>query len=78
MKKEQLEPDIEEQILFKLGKEYVKTVYCYSDYLTLLQSTLCETPGWMKVKLELRLSEEISATSDMQMALLEWQKAKRN
>ena len=38
----------------KLGKEYVKYIYCYSAYLTYMQSTSCEMPGWMKQKLESR------------------------
>ena len=45
-------------------KEYVKAVYCHPAYLTYMQSTLCEMPGWMKQKLESRLLEEISVTSD--------------
>ena len=45
-------------------KEYVKAVYCHSAYLTYMQSTLCEMPGWMKHKLESRLLGEISITSD--------------
>ena len=51
----------------KLGKEYVKTVYCHPAYLTYMQSTSHEMPGWMKHKLESRLLGEISITSDMQM-----------
>ena len=49
---------------FKLRKEYVKPVYCHPDFLTYVQSTSCEMPGWMKHKLESRLPEEISITSD--------------
>ena len=45
----------------------VKAVYCHPAYLTYMQSTSCETPGWMKHKLESRLPGEISITSDMQM-----------
>ena len=52
---------------FKLGKEYIKAVFCHSAYLTSMQSTSCEILGWMKHKLELRLPGEISITSDMQM-----------
>jgi len=63
---------------FQMGKEYVKAVYCYPTYLTYMQSTLCEMLGWMKHKLESRLPEEISITSDMQMTPLLWQKAQRN
>ena len=62
----------------KLGKEYVKAVYCHPAYLTYMQSTLCEMPGWMKHKLESRLPGEISITSDMQMIPHLWQKAKKN
>ena len=49
----------------KLGKEYIKVVYCHSAYLTSMQSTSCKMPGWMKYKLESRLTEEISTTSDI-------------
>ena len=51
----------------KLGKEYIKAVYCHPAYLTYMKSTSCETLGWMKHKLESRLLVEISVTSDMQM-----------
>ena len=68
----------EQQTGSKLRKEYVKAVYCHPAYLTSMQSILCEMPGWMKHKLESRLPEEISVTSDMQMTLPLWQKAKRN
>ena len=61
------EADMEQQTGSKLGKEYVKTVYCHSAYLTSIQSTSCEIPGWMKHKLESSLLGEISIISDMQM-----------
>ena len=73
-----LELDMEQQIGFKLGKEYVKAIYCHLAYLTYMQSTSCEMLGWKKHKLESRLPGEISITSDMQMTPLIWQKAKRN
>ena len=57
----------------KLGKEYIKTVYCHPTYLTYMQSTSCEMLGWMKHKLESRLLGEISITSDMQMTPPSWQ-----
>ena len=66
-KKQQLEPDMEKQTGSKLGKEYIKAVFCHSIYLTSMQSTSREMPGWMKHKLESRLPGEISITSDMQM-----------
>ena len=49
----------------KLGKEYVKAVYCHPTYLTYVQSTLCEMLGWMTHNLKSRLPGEISTTSDM-------------
>ena len=62
----------------KSGKQYIKAVYFHSAYLTYMQSTSCETPGWMKHKLEARLLGEISITSDMQMTPPLRQKVKRN
>ena len=62
----------------KLGKEYVKAVYCHCAYLTYMQSTSCEMSGWMKHKLESRLPGEISITLDTQMTSPLWQKVKRN
>ena len=67
VKKQQLELDMEQQTGSKLEKEYIKAVYCHPAYSTYMQSTSCEMPGWMKPKLELRLLEEISITSDIQM-----------
>ena len=66
IKKQQLEPDTE-QTGSKLGKEYIKAVYCHPAYLTYMQSTSCEIPGWMKHKQESRLPGEMSTTSDTQM-----------
>ena len=43
-----------------------------------MQSISHEMPGWMDHKLELRLTGEISITSDMQMTPPLWQKAKRH
>ena len=76
--KQQLELDMEQWTGSKLGKQYVKAVYCHPAYLTYIQSTSCEMPGWMKRKLESRLLGETSITSDMQMTPPLWQKAKRN
>ena len=63
--------------LFKLGKEYVKAVYCHPAYLTYMQSTSCEMPGWIKHKLESSFPGEIQRTSDTQMTPHLWQKVKR-
>ena len=78
VKKQQLEPDMEKQTGSKLGKEYIKTVYCHPAYLMHMQSTSYEMPGWMKHKLESRLLGEISITSDMQITPPLWQNVKRN
>ena len=59
--------DMEQLTGLKLGKEYVKAVYCHSAYLTYVQSISCEMPGWMNHRLESRLLREISTTSDKQM-----------
>ena len=70
VKMKQLKLDTEQQTGSKVGKEYVKAVYCHSAYLTYTQSTSCEMLGWMKHKLEWRLPGEISLTSAMQMTTL--------
>ena len=57
VKKQQLELDIEQLTGSKLGKEYVKAVYCHPAYLTSIQSTSCEMPDWIEHNLELRLPE---------------------
>ena len=74
VKKQQLEPDIQQQTGSKLGKEYVKAIYCHLAYLTHIQSTSCKMPDWMKHKLESGLQGEISITSDIQMTPPLWQK----
>ena len=52
VKKQQLELGMEEHSDSKLREEYIKAVYCHLAYLTYMQSTSCEMPGWMKHKLE--------------------------
>ena len=52
VKKQQFEPGMEQWSGFKLGKEYVKAVYCHPAYLIYMQSTSCEMLGWRKHKLE--------------------------
>ena len=78
VKKQHLEPDMEQWTGSKLGKEYFKAVYCHPAYLTSMQSTLCEIPGRMKHKLESRFPGEISITSDIQITPNLWLKVKRN
>ena len=62
VKKQQLELDMEQRSDSKLGKEYIKAVYCHLAYLTYMQSTSYEMLDWMKHKLESRLPGEISIT----------------
>ena len=59
VKKQQLQLDMEQWTGSKLEKEYIKAVYCHSAYLTYMQSTSWEMPGWMKHKLESKLPGEI-------------------
>ena len=67
IKKQQLEPDIEQLTDSMLEKEFVKAVYCHPAYLTHMQSTLCKMPDLVNHKLESRLLEEISTTLDIHM-----------
>ena len=78
VKKQQLQPDMEQQTGSKLGKEYVKAVYCHPAYLMYMQKASCRMLGWMKHKLESRLLGEISITSDTQMTPPLWKKVERN
>ena len=74
VRKQQLELDMEQLTVSKLGKEYDKAVYCYPAYLTYMRSTSYTMPGWLKHKLKSRMPGEISVTSDMQMTPPLWQK----
>ena len=72
VKKQQLESDMEQQTGSKSGKEYIKTIYGHSAYLTYMQSTSWEMLGWMKHKLESRLPGEILISSVTRMTLPLW------
>ena len=76
VKKQQLEPDMEQQTGSKLGKEYIKAVYCHPAYLTSMQSTAGEILQWIKHKGESRLPGELSITLDRQITPPSWQKGK--
>ena len=58
VKKQELEPDMEQQTGSKLGKEYVKAMYCHPAYLTYIQSTSYETSVLVTHELESRLPEK--------------------
>ena len=72
----ELEWDMEQWTGSKLGKEYIKVVYCHPAYLTSMQSTSCEILGWKNHKLKSRLPGETSITSGTQMTPPLWQKTK--
>ena len=78
VKKQQLELDIQQWTGSKLGKEFVKAIYCHTAYLIYMQCTSCEMPSWMNHKLESRVQAEMLITSDMQMTALLWKKVKKN
>ena len=65
VKIQQLESDMEQWTGSKLGKEYVKAVYCHLGYLTYMQRTSWKMPGWMNNKLKSRLLGEVSTTSEI-------------
>ena len=73
VKKQQLEPDMEQQTGSKSGKESIKSIYSHPAYLTYMQTASCKMLSWMKHKLESRLLGEISITSDRQMQRRQWQ-----
>ena len=78
VKKQKLEPDMEQQTGSKSGKEYVKAIYCHPAYLTYVQSISCEMPaGWNTAGIEIS-GRYISVTLDMQMIPPLWQNVKRN
>ena len=70
VKKQQLELDLVQWTDSKLGKEYLKALYCHLAYLTYMQSTSCEILGWMQHKPEWRLLGKLSTTSYIQIIAL--------
>ena len=67
VKKQELELDTEQWTGSRLGKEYIKAINCHPAYLSSVQRTSCEMPGWMKHRLESRSLGETPITSDMQV-----------
>ena len=76
--RQQLEPDMEQWTGSKLGKEYIKAVYCYPAYLTYMQSTSCEMPGLDEaqagIKTVRRSINNLRYANDSTL----WQKVKTN
>ena len=77
-KKQQLESDMEQQTSFKLGKEYIKAVYCHLAYLTYMQSTSCENVRLDEAQAGIKIAGRNIINSDMQMTTPLWQKVKKN
>ena len=77
-KKQQLEPYMEQLTGSKLGKEYFKTVYCHPAYLTYMQSTSWEMPGWNEAQAGIKIAgrniNNLRYTDEPPL----WQKVKRN
>ena len=71
VKKQRLEPDREQQTGSKLGKEYIKSVYCHPAYLTYMQSTEEAQGG---IKIAGRNISHLRYADDTTL----WQKVKRN
>ena len=59
VKKQHLEPDMEQWTGSKLEKEYIEAVYCNPAYLTYMYTTSWKRPVWMKHKLESILLGEV-------------------
>ena len=78
VKKQQLEPDMEQQTGSQFGKEYIKAVYCHLAYLTYMKSTTCEMPGWMNLEQAgITAARKNIKSLDKQMTPYLWQKAKK-
>ena len=55
---------MEQWAVSKLGKVYIKAVYFHSVYLTYMQSTSCEIPGWTKHKISGRNINNLQYADD--------------
>ena len=77
VKKQQLEPDMEQWTNSKLGKKYIKAIYCHPAYLTYAEFIMWNA-GLDEAQAGIKMAREISITSDMQMTPPLWQKVKRN
>ena len=61
IKEQQLEPDMQQQTGSKLGKEYVKAVYCHPSYLIYMQSASWETPGLDEAQAGIKIDGRITS-----------------
>jgi len=77
VKKQQLEPDMEQQTGSKVGKEYAKAVYCHPADLTYAEYIM-RNASLDEAQAGIKIARRNIKTSDMQMTPPLWQKAKRN
>ena len=56
VKKQQLEPVMEKQSGSKLGKEYVRTVYCHPAYLTSMKNISCKNARLEEAQAEIKIA----------------------
>ena len=77
IKKQQLEPHMEQQTGSKLGNEYIRAVYCHPAYLTSMQSILCKMrvdEAQAGIKIAGRNINNLRYADDTTL----WQKVKNN
>ena len=77
LKKQQSEPDKEQWTGSKLGREYIKAVYCHSLF-NLYAEYIIRNARLDESQAGIKIAGEISITSDMQMTPNLWQKGKKN
>ena len=75
-KKQQLESDMKQQTSSKLGKEYIKAIYCHLAYLTYMQSTSCENVRLDEAQVRIKIAGRNIISSNTQMTTPLWQKAR--
>ena len=75
-KKQQLESDMKQQTSSKLGKEYIKAIYCHLAYLTYMQSTSCENVRLDEAQVRIKIAGRNIISSNTQMTTPLWQKVK--
>ena len=75
LKQQQLEQDMKQWTGSKLGKKYIKAVYCHPAYLTYMQCTSWETLGWMKHNL--RYADDTTLMAESEEESASWWKWKR-
>ena len=78
VRKQELEPDMEQQTVSKLEKEYVKGCILSPYLFNLYAEYVMRNAGLDEAQAGIKISGRISITSDMQMTPPLWQKVKKN